>query len=120
MSDRIDEALSLTRVERGRDLSDGEIAYLLANHQTSIRHGTAQLGIEIAAQLRDRLERAAPSPALTREALAAALVKVYGPTIEPSNGRSPEDDADAILAALSGTPAERPVVVGVVVNGDGE
>ena len=66
-----DEALQLNRQERGRALYDGEIDWYLADCQTSLRHGTADLGTEIAEQLRDRL----------RAALAAA-------TPEPPAGPS--------------------------------
>lgn len=44
----------LTRLERGRPLTDDEIAEFLADRQTSIRHGTAWVATEIAEQLRDR------------------------------------------------------------------
>lgn len=43
------------RLTRGRDLTDEEISTFLADRQRAIRHGTAPVGTEVAAQLRDRL-----------------------------------------------------------------
>lgn len=46
---------NLTFLERDRRLTDGEVACYLADHQTALRHGTADVGTEIAEMLRDRL-----------------------------------------------------------------
>ena len=57
----------LNRLERGRPLTDDEIACYIADHQTAIRHGTAQIGDEIAEQLRDRLAASPPTAHPSRE-----------------------------------------------------
>lgn len=49
------ESHELNQLERGRKLTEAEIACYLADHQTALRHGTAHVGDEIAEQLRDRL-----------------------------------------------------------------
>jgi hypothetical protein len=61
------EAHELSLLERGRALYAGEIECYLADRQTPIRHATADVGTEIAAQLyynplRERIAEAATDP----------------------------------------------------------
>ncbi len=54
------EAHEAIRLERGRPLTDDEIACYIADHQGALRHATAHVGDEIAEQLRDRLTTLPP------------------------------------------------------------
>ena len=49
-----EDPIPLNRLERGRDLTDHECATFLADRQTALRHGTAQIAVEVADTYRER------------------------------------------------------------------